>query len=492
MNAYILANKEEEGLMQHILHSNEFGNRGSVNTLADYLFSKILESARANPEVSPLTNRLHSMLQDINFLFFKGLHQECYDLIMRATDLAKTLDKATYLLELSIWERRVLPIVKNVGEMSRRIKEMVQEEQILVRRVQTMFSLNSLSNDLFLSQKQGLPVSEFAAAQIRNFLSRDEQAFVQNLSLRAKYWYHNSMYYYYEIQYKLQNEGAGEENLKKAILQLEALVAISENEAKVLAEEERALYYALLDNYLNLCLRLKEYKRADDIEKILASTRNEVQLLRSVTFHRLTHFLSDNEFKKAVEYIEKDKLDKRLRRYEKRIGESRSQAIRYTCGQAHFILGNYDQASDWFFQIVNNARAKANPTARLVSEILHHICHFELNSFPKDPFRPMKNLREKLERSEKNDESTLPKDSEDLRRRKKMADFHAELFSVLRTLFVPKEQLLDKKTDGIISALREKMDGSKTLETSYAVILAWIEARCNDTTVAEEIKKYNK
>ena len=104
----------------------------------------------------------------------------------------------------------------------------------------------------------------------------------------------------------------------------------------------------------------------------------------------------------------------------------------------------------------------------------------------------MKNLREKLERSEKNDQSTLPEDSEELRRRKKMADFHAELFSALRTLFVPKEQLLDKKTDGIISALREKMDGSKTLETSYAVILAWIEARCNDTTVAEEIKKFNK
>lgn len=185
--------------------------------------------------------------------------------------------------------------------------------------------------------------------------------------------------------------------------------------------------YALLDNYLNLCLRLKEYKRADDIEKIFAATRNEVQFLHSVAFHRLTHSLSGNAFQQAVDFIEKEKLEKRLRRYEKRIGESRAQAIRYTCGQAYFLLGNYDQASDWFFQIVN-ARVRANPTARLVSEILHHICHFELNSFPKDPFRPMKNLREKLERSEKNDQSTLPEDSGELRRRKKMADFCRVVF----------------------------------------------------------------
>ena len=110
-----------------------------------------------------------SLLQDIKFLYNKGLNGECYELIRDAMQLAKDIDKSTYLLELHIWERRVLLSVKGVEQMAKRVGEMVAEEQQLVQQIETFFALNTLNNDLFLSLKQGLPMSDFARAKIDEF-----------------------------------------------------------------------------------------------------------------------------------------------------------------------------------------------------------------------------------------------------------------------------------------------------------------------------------
>lgn len=474
VNHYVLSGKQKQDLMAHILKFEDFASKPGVSALSAYLFSKILESVRSTPEISPRTNRLHSLLQDIKFLYNKGLNEECYALIQDAMQLAREIDKSTYLLELYIWERRVLLSVRGVEQMAKRVGEMLAEEQKLVQNIQTFFALNTLNNDLFLSLKQGLPLSDFAQSKINEFLQHDQQVYLQSLTLRAKYWYLNSLYYYYEILHKQSGGRAGEEGefpyLQKALTCLDAIIHIAETEGKILVSEEQSFYNALIDNYLNLCIRLGEFDRVRHIEESLTSERNETQLLRSAAFHRLTELIRDNNPAAAAAYIADNDLNKRLQEHGNNIGESRLSVIRYTCGQAYFILEDFDKASDWFAQIIDAPGSKANPNLLLVSEVHRIICLFELHAYQNDPFRPINNFLERL------------------RRNNKANEFLDLLFAAIKNTFGQKNQ----DSDALIDALTEKTNQNSTLRTNFGLVLAWMEARFNGTTVAEEIVKYNR
>ena len=474
VNQYALSGKDKQDLLQHILKDDGFASRAAVSALAGYLSSKILESVRSTPEISPRTNRLHSLLQDIKFLYNKGLNGECYELIRDAMQLAKDIDKSTYLLELHIWERRVLLSVKGVEQMAKRVGEMLAEEQQLVQQIETFFALNTLNNDLFLSLKQGLPMSDFARAKIGEFLQQDEDKWLKQLGLRSRYWYYNSLYYYYELQHKQQGghaeTGAGSPYLSKALDSLESILRLAENEGKLLVSEEPAFYNALIDNYLNLCIRLGEFERIRSIEESLIQGSNETRILRSVVFHRLTEMVRHNDPRAAVAYITENQLNQRLRENEHNIGASRAQVIRYTCGQAYFMLEDYDNASDWFAQIVKASGSRMNSGVAVVSEIQHIICLFALNAFRNDPARPLHNFWERLRRNHKSDE------------------FIDLLFAALKSAFANKKQ----ESKPQIDALSKKMTHHATLQTQYGLVMAWIEAWYNGTSVMAEIEKYNR
>lgn len=473
VNRYVHAGKDKKGLLQHILKSKEFATKSAVSALADYLCTKILDSVRSTPEVSPRTNKLHTMLQDIHFLYNKGLHEECYAHIQNAMQLAREIDKSTYLLELYIWERRLLLAVRGVDEMAKRIQELIADEQQLVRNIQTFFALNTLNNELFLNLRQGVPLSETAQKQIHEFLHHDEQAYLAKLSVRSRYWYLNSLYYYFEIQHKRQRDDIPEKerfvHLQKALSYLDAIYSLAKNEGKILVKEESAFYNTFIDNYLNLCIRLGEFARIKEIEKTLVSERNAIQLLRSVAFHHIAQLLRANDFKTAANYIAKNNLEKRLRENANSIGESRLQAIRYTCGQVYFLLGDYNKASDWFAQILHAPSAKVNLNIVLASEFHHVISLFELGAFKKDPLRPLVNFQERLRNNHKSNE------------------FIDRLFLALKCVFGKKMEELSTHTP----VLAESIIKNTTLLTHFALVIAWLEARHNQTLVSQEIIKYN-
>lgn len=485
VNAYALSGKDKEGLLPHILahkdknKQEKFVTKKAVSELAAYLFDKILESTRTKPEVAPVTNRLLCVLQDINFLFYKGLYEECHHLILEAKNLAQQIDKATYLLELSIWERRLFFAVRGIKETSERLREMATEEQDMLSNLQKFLHLNTLTNDIFVNGRQGKPFSAYAASQIQLLLEQNEAEYLKNLSPRALYWYYSSLHLYHEIQHKQPVEETGKQQdklawLRMALADLEAIYTLSKGIGKVLADEEPVFYNAFVDNYLNLCIRLGEFERYKNLEHHLTAQRNELQILRSVIFHRVNQLLRLDEFNAAVKYIEETQYAERLKKQEGRIEEARFLAIRYSCGQAYFILEDYDQASDWFGKIVNGARINANPDLVLVAEIQHIICLFELKVYRTNTARPLNSLYGKLERAQKTNE------------------FLDLLFLALKCAFHPKYKLPKAELGAHIEQLTSTAIETKKLETYFGSILVWLKARCNNTPVADEAKKYNK
>src|SRR5262245_37410973 len=81
VNRYLAGKKSEKDLTAFLLTIPVFKTREVVNAQARYLFDKILLSVRTLPEAQPRQQRLHGVFQDINFLYHKGLLQECTDLV---------------------------------------------------------------------------------------------------------------------------------------------------------------------------------------------------------------------------------------------------------------------------------------------------------------------------------------------------------------------------------------------------------------------------
>ncbi|MBP6827305.1 MAG: hypothetical protein KA165_12155, partial [Saprospiraceae bacterium] len=280
VNLCIREGKDKNVLMERLLSTEGFENAGRLTSMARYLNLKILESVRVKQEVSPLTNRLLNMLQDINFLFYKRLYDVCEQMIIEAKKLAQALDKSTYLLELSIWERRLYVTGRTIKEQSQRVREIAEEEKTLLQDISHYLDMNTLSNDLYLTLKEGASISAFAENRVTELLLQEEKNLLKHLPLRAKYWYFNSLYHYYENQHKQQKPGKkgrnDESNLYLALDCLDKIFELSESEGRLLSGEEPSLFNSFIDNYISLCLRLAEFTRISRFEQKILESENEV------------------------------------------------------------------------------------------------------------------------------------------------------------------------------------------------------------------------
>lgn len=475
VNLCIREGKDKDALMER-LASDGFDNSGRLASMARYLYSKILESVRLKQDVSPLTNRLLNMLQDINFLFYKRLYDDCEQLIMEAKKLAQTLDKSTYLMELSLWERRLYVTGRTVKEQSKRVREIAEEEKNLLQDISCYLDLNTLSNDLYLSLKEGSATSDYAENSVNELLLQNEEELLERLSLRAKYWYYNSLYHYYESLHKQQKPGVrkdnAEANLYLALDCLEKIFELSESEGRLLSGEEPSLFNSFIDNYILMCLRLAEFDRISRFEQKMLASENDVQFYRGSVYFRLIYQIRKNQFVEARKIISENNLDRQLPLFENRIEENRMLTMKYYCGLTYFILEDYKNVSEWHGKILGGPRFQANPMMLLTIELQHIVSLFELGVFKKKPTRPLDNFQNKL------------------RRRKEQDVFYNRLIFALKSIFEPKIPVIREELKAQNELLRDLMKENGIYESYFSPLVAWMEAKVNGTTVAEEIVKY--
>lgn len=473
VNNFVHTGDDEEVLMEYLEKAGNFKKTPKLTSMARYLYSKILESVRVKQAVSPLTNQMLNMLQNINFLFYKGLFDDCEREIREAKELARVLDKTTYLLELSIWERRLYISSRTVKEQGKRLREIAEEEQNIMHSLRRFFDLNTLSNEIFLAIKEDSPVPTNVEEKIAGLLQQDRTELLKNLPLRAKFWYYNSLFHYYEKQHKLQKPAQDKTaNLKLALECLEKIFEIAEGEGKLIASEEISLFNSFIDNYVSLCIRLGEYSRVGRFEQKNLSSANEIQFYRSAVYFRIVDMLSKHEFNEAARFISENNLFDRLAQFENRIEESRLLMLRYYCANVYLVLENYKIASDWYASILDGTRTKMNPMLLISAELQQIITLFELGVFKKRPTRPLANLQGKL------------------RRRKQKSEIYNRLILTLKNVFEPKYPIIQEELETQNELLRNLLKENKVFASYFSPVVAWLEARVNGTSVSTEIIKY--
>lgn len=441
----------------------------SGRVLADqsgYLCDGILESLRTTPDRGRLFNRLNSLMQDINTLYQKGLLADAQILIAHARTIARKLDKPAYLLELLWWEKFLQPKEIERLKVTTFCEDIrVQQEQI-VRHASQTNELRSLTWILFAEIRQVDPDPMIVSEHWRTLFVADLQATLQTIpGFRAKMSFLTAARYYSDLSSKKHPEQR-DYWLDRVFETHELLITLYQSKDFAhFAQEEASIYWIILENHITLCRRLGKHPRADEIMAILEQEADEYLSMYS----RLNRFIANMEFIKAIQYIEQKRIQSLYERYRSEMTESRQIIICYQCGFFYFTQKRWEDASRWFAYALEGQRPKAHNVAITLIGLLDILCSFEMNTYGGSINRLLGNFELRQ------------------RRAKQWSGIVEELTGILKDhlnghpLEHSKEQM---------EPLQKQVSENKLLGM-YGVVLAWIEARLNQTDYLTELKKYN-
>ena len=464
-------------LANDLAESRKFGSGASTNTLAHYLFDKIMESVRGTTGTIPLRhNKLFQAFYDIHFLFYKELYAECHKAIREAKKLAYDMDRPVYLLELQIWEAR---ITARLGHLPWRLSEMEDELQQTLRVVEATYTTFLNAQQMLIAAKtndNGLLSKEINDI-VENVQNRQEDD-MEEISPRLHYWRLVELQHYYELQYIIDRKSAqvesSEKNLSGALNQLKANLDFMSGKGKIIAEEEPVIYTSALENYLAKCLQLKDKAGIEKLESAFINNndkKDEIHRYRSIVYYRMLSYIRFNQFSEACAYLEGQQLEENLHSRQHLISDNRMSAIRYACVQAYFLNENYEMASNWTNLIINNPRGQSLPITFLMSELIQSICRLEM----------------KITRNSGSNLETLIRK---YKRREPKNKFLHDLLLALKYAAMPPQSTLMKE----IVKRRNKLEPELNKNTALLVfgpVLAWLDSRISGKTLAEEILQYN-
>jgi hypothetical protein len=473
----ITMSKDDDTIVNHLLRLD----LKDLNNTAQYLYNKVLESMRTTPDISPYLNQLNGMMQDLVFLYNKNLFENCREIVAKALPLARALDKPALELEWNFWEFRLRGWTNdNFTEKS--LNEWVAAQEQSIARAQQEVQLDRLQTIVrrYFHYKQHLP--ESIEEEVSNYILYEESdvLWIESLGIRSKILLYSILSDYYDLKYMMHGSKTAGSLVKKALLDkaihYQGRIIELYRTDKIIEEEEQVSFLAIMDNYVNRCLRNGRVDLTERLESDWEKSKNELVKIRNLASYRLSRHLTLNEFRQAREYLEKNNVLEGLEKYEMRIPTSRYQVIVYSAGQVYYAQDDFEKAVD-FFQKVIDIKTELRPEIVLVCKILEIICLWEYGAYKNDPDiqRPVRNLRRSLSRSGQ------------------LSDFVGKTLDGVEMVFRSSRALTKAGFPDLLNDLKTEYaqrKGDKNI-IMFFLVLAWFDARLNRTSIGVEILKYS-
>lgn len=472
--------KKPNTLNRYILSKFDIEQSSKVLEFADHLYMRILESLRQSDskDISRL-NKANGFLQDIHFLYGRNLYVECLDQITKAEAIAKLLHNYPMLLELNGWKWKVYTALQMITDDYHEIfVQIAARNEQLLRWMHQTNTYCATSKNLFFHFAQQKSLSNSMELEIKQQLFEAYPDPAESESPLVQYWYYMARIYWLIIQ---QPNTPAEEQGNSAgnILEFyEGLLYQFERENGLLKDEESMLYMLAVDNYLNYCIRHNLKERYEQLQDTISKSKDTLSYLRSVVFAKLSEELGKHHFEAGRELIFKENYLEKVEKVRAKIPETRLVAIWFTCGQIFFILSDLEKAQSLFKKITEEVRPQVRPDLAITSHLLLSILYFEIKSGGHNHFEMLDNLRKSLIR------------------KNQTQDIYKNLISLLNYAFKNISRNKNKKVEDVeakkitakINQMRvEFKESGNRIEAK--LIFTWMEARINNTSMRDELKK---
>lgn len=338
-----------------------------------YLYQQILKSLELYHYNKTTDRKLRSLENQLEVLFEKGLYSQSQKLLTKALSLAKEHEKHLHIIELSLWQSRIMMKEFEHKDLEKQLKnnyDIINKSQ---EHLQSLTDLNFLDNKmLILIKKHGIVRNEQDEKPYKKIYQLPSVQDFSGNTFWELYFYHHlkSLYYYTTGEYE------------KSYSSRKALLDLFKNNSSYKKENIHE-YIAALNNFILVCHQLgKKEEFESKLKKLKKIKSSNVETQVRVFVNSYTLELLDNYNKgKFNEIIELSKgIDKQLNNFGHRVDLS-SRVLFYFIIAASFIATRkYEDALQYFSKLINTPRSDEIQDLYRYARIISLIAHYELDN----------------------------------------------------------------------------------------------------------------
>lgn len=341
------------------------------------LYDTIMDSLDAFHSNSSIDAQLKKDLHCAEILYKKALYDQCARLLISAKKTATRFERHSSLLEISLWEKRLIETENYAGKTDEMIVHILKEDQVVSEKINNFNEYWNIKSRFFMIlNKQGKVRNDAEMARFKkiidNTLLRGED---KALSRETKYlFYHIYSAYYFGIG-----------DYEKSYRNLVKNVALIEENPDIFREEPN-IYFSVLTNTIYVGSQLKKFDEVFASLKKLRATwqelengRNEdleVKLFSTAMSIELSIYLMTAEFEKAIELA--PKIEDKLNRYHGKFSKLRIASFCLNVAAAYFGAEKYTAALKWTNKLLNDVSIGESMDLHCYAQILSLIIHIEL------------------------------------------------------------------------------------------------------------------
>lgn len=452
---------------------HEFRKEKFINHLPsekNHLYKLILKSLRSFHADNNISAVLKQEIKNIDILYKKALYKECEKFLRRAKKIAAENEKFYYHFELISWEKKLLEEAYESGKFDADISKLVEEETLVIEKLRNLAEyqvLYSRINALFRSGGFSKNDKEREiVAEIANYhLIKGKNTAI---SQRA-----SSICYYIKGLCAATNREFEESfvNFKKV---------------RVILDRNPKLKIDLPKRYLLTLSHLRECymdsKKFDLAQEVIQDIKNlegqkgfnsvdiTLGIITQSYFGELYLYNTVGNFDKSVALI--PKILKKLSAFDDKITKEKNLIFSFYQAYAFFGKGELKQALNHLNEILNDNEQQLRQDIYMFSRVLNLLLHYDLKNYEYLDYN-VKSTQRYLKKMEKDSviEEIILNYIKKLARKGDAPD---------------KKEILDEMQVDI-DALLTKPDNQAIL--NYFNIAAWIDAKVNDISFAEAVKR---
>jgi hypothetical protein len=365
----------DEDAIMHQFRKEAFVKKFSIAKAR--LYDTILDSLDAFHANSSIDAQLKKDLHCAEILYKKTLYDQCAKLLSSAKKTAARFERHSSLLEISLWEKKLIETENYAGKSDDDIINILKEDNLTSEKIRNFNEYWNIKSRFFMIlNRQGkvrndAELSSFKKIIDNTLLKGEDKA----LSTETKYlFYHIYSAYHFGI-------GEYEESYKHLVKN----VALIESNPDIFREEPN-IYFSVLTNTIYIGSQLKKFDEVFANLKKLRSTwqelengKNEdleVKLFSTAMSIELSIYCLTGEFEKAIELA--PKIEAKLAQYPGKFTKLRIASFCLNIATAYFGMEKYNAALKWTNKLLNDVSIDESKDLHCYAQILNLIIHIEL------------------------------------------------------------------------------------------------------------------
>jgi hypothetical protein len=341
------------------------------------LYDTIMDSLDAFHANSSIDAQLKKDLHCAEILYKKTLYDQCAKLLLSAKKTATRFERHSSLLEISLWEKRLIETENYAGKSEEDTLTILKEDELISEKIRNFNEYWNIKSRFFMIlNKQGKVRNDEELANFKkiidNTLLKGED---KALSTETKYLFHHI--------YSAYHFGIGD--YEKSYRDLVKNVALIESNPDIFREEPN-IYFSVLTNTIYIGSQLKKFDEVfANLKKLRATWQElengknedlEVKLFSTAMSIELSIYCLTGEFEKAIELA--PKIDAKLNQYPGKFTKLRIASFCLNIATAYFGVEKYSAALKWTNKLLNDVSIEESRDLHCYAQILSLIIHIEL------------------------------------------------------------------------------------------------------------------